>query len=168
MCTVTACFNTATGQMTKKFMKKYRFPQRQQNQINQQISFQKKLFHVTLCILSPVEQGFSNCGSQPQMGPWSQLAWQIRYKAFVNFTRKLKVGLQWVYFYCILRGNTVLHALSCLLGCLLELSNDNNQPSTTRHALLHHDCFNILTNIDVTAFILTQRQLVFRTLGLVY
>jgi len=42
----------------------------------------------------------------------------------------------------------VLHAVSCLLGCLPDLSNDNNSPSTTSHALLHHDAFNVglLTN----------------------
>ena len=41
-------------------------------------------------------------------------------KGFVIFTRKLKVGLQWIYFYYVLRCSTVLHAVSCL-GCLLEL-----------------------------------------------
>ena len=52
---------------------------------------------------------------------------------------------------------TVFHAVSCLLGCLPELSNDNNnQPSTTSVALLRHDCFNVLTNIDLIAFILTR------------
>jgi len=49
-------------------------------------------------------------------------------------------------------GNTVLHAVSCLLGCLPAISNDNNQPST-RYALLCHDCFNVLTNIGLIAFI---------------
>jgi len=52
-----------------------------------------------------------------------------------------------VYFYCIFRGNTVLHDVSCLLGCLPALSSDKNQPSTS-HALSRHDCFNVLTNID--------------------
>jgi len=37
----------------------------------------------------------------------------------------------------------LLYAVSCLLGCLPELSNDNNQPSTTSNALLRHDYFNI-------------------------
>jgi len=39
----------------------------------------------------------------------------------------------------------VFHAVSCLLGCLPELSNDNNQPSITSYAFLqvmHHDHFN--------------------------
>jgi len=30
-----------------------------------------------------------------------------------------------------------------------------NQPSTRSYTLLHHDCFNVLTNIDLIAFILT-------------
>jgi len=47
----------------------------------------------------------------------------------------------------------VFHAVSCLLGCLPELPNDDNQPSTTIDALLRHDCFNVLTNIDLFAFI---------------
>jgi len=29
------------------------------------------------------------------------------------------------------RDNTLLHAVSCLLGCLPDLSNDNNPPITT-------------------------------------
>jgi len=55
--------------------------------------------------------------------------------------------------------------LSCLLGCLPELSNDNNQPGTS-HALLHHDGFKVLTNIELITFIPTRRQLVFRALSL--
>jgi len=51
----------------------------------------------------------------------------------------------------------MLHAVSCLLGCLPKLSNDNNQPSTS-YALLHHDCITVLTNIDLIAFIPTQRH----------
>jgi len=43
----------------------------------------------------------------------------------------------------------VLHALSYLLEWLRELSNDNNQPSTTIYALLYHDGFNALTSTDV-------------------
>jgi len=39
----------------------------------------------------------------------------------------------------------MLYAVICLLGCLPELSNDNNQPSTS-YALLPHDCFNVLTD----------------------
>jgi len=47
----------------------------------------------------------------------------------------------------------VLYAVSCLLGYLPEdeLSNNNNQPSTS-YALLQHDCFNILTNIDLIGY----------------
>jgi len=30
-----------------------------------------------------------------------------------------------------------------------ELSNDNDQPSATSYALLRHDCFNVMTNIDL-------------------
>jgi len=51
----------------------------------------------------------------------------------------------------------VLHAVSCLLGCLSEL-RDNNQPSTAKYALLRHDCFNVLTGIDSTAFLPTGRH----------
>jgi len=46
----------------------------------------------------------------------------------------------------------------CLLGCLPDLSNDNDQPSTTRYGFLRHDCFNLLTNIDLVAFIPTRRH----------
>jgi len=52
-------------------------------------------------------------------------------------------------------GITVFHAVTCLLGCLPELTNDNNGPSTS-YALLRHDCFNPLTNIDLITFILTR------------
>jgi len=52
-------------------------------------------------------------------------------------------------------GNAVLHDVSCLLGCLPELSYDKSQLSTTSYALSRHDCFNVLTNIDVFAFIPT-------------
>jgi len=65
-------------------------------------------------------------------------AWQIRCEIFINFTRKLKVGLQWIYFYCIFRGNSVLYAVSCVPGC------GNDQPSTSC-ALLRLDYFNVLT-----------------------
>jgi len=50
----------------------------------------------------------------------------------------------------------VLHDISCLLGCLLELSNDNiiNQAQQFMRCLLsRHDCFILLTNIDLFAFI---------------
>jgi len=52
----------------------------------------------------------------------------------------------------------VLNAVTCLLGCLPELSSDNTQPRNTSYALLRHHCFNILTNIDPIAFILTRRH----------
>ena len=52
-------------------------------------------------------------------------------------------------------GKTVFQAVSCLLGCLPELSNDNNQLSTTRYALVPHRCCNVLTDIDLIAFIPT-------------
>jgi len=78
-------------------------------------------------------------------------------KVFVNFTKKLTVGLQLIYFYCIFRDSTVLHAVSCLLGCSFEL-HDNNQPSTAKYALLCHDCFDVLTSIDFTAFLPTGRH----------
>jgi len=52
----------------------------------------------------------------------------------------------------------MLHVVSCLLGCLPELSNDNNQQRATSYVLLHHDGFNILTNIDFIAFLGTQRR----------
>jgi len=48
------------------------------------------------------------------------------------------------------RGNTTLHAVSCLLGCLPELSNDNKS-NTTSYTLLHHDCFCVLANINLIA-----------------
>jgi len=60
-------------------------------------------------------------------------------------------------FYCIFSGSIVLYAVSCLLGWLPELSNQNNQPSTTSYALLCHDCSNVLTNINLIAFITTRR-----------
>jgi len=55
------------------------------------------------------------------------------------------------------RNSTVFH-VSCIPGCLPELSNDNNQPSTKSYALLGHDYFNLMTNIDLIAFILTRRH----------
>jgi len=36
--------------------------------------------------------------------------------------------------------------------CLSELSKNNNQLSTS-YALLRHDCYNALTNIDLVVFI---------------
>jgi len=55
-------------------------------------------------------------------------------------------------------SNTVFQAVSylaSLLGCLPELSNNNNQLNTS-YALLRHDCFNLLTNIDLVGFIPTR------------
>jgi len=52
----------------------------------------------------------------------------------------------------------VIDVVNCLLGCPPVLSNDNNQPSTTSFALLRHHCFNVLTNIDLVAFIPTRRH----------
>jgi len=37
---------------------------------------------------------------------------------FANVPRKLKVSLKLHYFYCTFRGNSVFHAISCLLGYL--------------------------------------------------
>ena len=54
------------------------------------------------------------------------------------------------------RGNTVFDAASCLLGCLPDLSDDDNQPSATAYTLLGHDCFDILTNVDLIAFVLIR------------
>ena len=52
---------------------------------------------------------------------------------FCTLYKKIKtraaVNIFLLYFY----GNAVLHAVSCLIGCLPELSDDNNQPSTTSH-----------------------------------
>jgi len=57
------------------------------------------------------------------------------------------------------RGNVVVHAVSCLLGCLPELSTDNNnQLSTTSYALSRRDFFNVLTNIGLIALIPTRRH----------
>jgi len=47
----------------------------------------------------------------------------------------------------------VFHAVSCLLVCLPELLNNNNQPSTASYTLLHRDFFNLLTNIDLIHWI---------------
>jgi len=54
---------------------------------------------------------------------------------------RVPVPLHPCSFCCIFRGNIVLDVVSCLLGCLPELSNDNNQPSTMSCALLRHDFF---------------------------
>jgi len=67
----------------------------------------------------------------------------------------------------LLRDSIVLYDDSCLLGSLSEPSNDKNQLSTTGYALSRHDCFNVLTNIDLFAFTPTRTMLVFGTLGLV-
>jgi len=73
----------------------------------------------------------------------TNLAWSAKSTACSEST---------AFFNSLFRGNTVLHAVSCLLGCLSQLSNDKNQPSTS-YALSRHDCFNVLTNIDFFAFI---------------
>jgi len=70
------------------------------------------------------------------LGLESQLAWQIRYNNFCKNCKKMKVGLQWIYFYCIciFRGNIVFYAVSCLLWCLRELSNlSKNQAQRVMH-----------------------------------
>ena len=91
-------------------------------------------------------QGFSNYGLRPHLrlrnvilGSQNKLVWQIRYKNFCKLYKKFKslnksaVNLFLLHFW----SNAVLHAVSCLLGCLPEISNDNNQPSTTTYMLLH-------------------------------
>jgi len=60
----------------------------------------------------------------------------------------------------MLKKQVELPSTSCLgtmlcfmLSVLPELSNDNNnQASTTSYVLLRHDCFSLLTNIDLIAF----------------
>jgi len=39
-----------------------------------------------------------------------------------------------------------------------ELSNDNDQLSTTSYTLLRHDCFKVPTNVDLVAFIPTRKH----------
>jgi len=51
----------------------------------------------------------------------------------------------------------MFHVVNCLLGCPPQLSNYNNQPSTSS-ALLRHDYFNVLTNFDFVVSIPTHRQ----------
>ena len=72
---------------------------------------------------------------------------------FVNFRRKLKVGLQWICF------TAFLEAISCLMlsvvyydVCLVcqTMINQTQQPM--------RDCFNVLTNTNRIAFILTRRH----------
>ena len=81
-----------------------------------------------------VEQGFSNYGSRPQMGPrnvisgfQNQLAWQIRCNNFCKISKKIEsrpaVNLFLMNFY--FRGNILLYAVSCLLWFLPELANNN-------------------------------------------
>ena len=50
----------------------------------------------------------------------------------------------------------MFHNVSCLLGCLPELSNDENQQRKISYALSRHDYFNVLTNIELFASILTR------------
>ena len=93
-------------------------------------------------------QGFSNYGRRPQMWSWNVISgretnWLDKsdITIIVNFTRKSKVGRQWIYFYCIFSGYIVICAVSCL-GSLPELPNDNGQPSTS-YVLSRHDCLNV-------------------------
>ena len=88
-------------------------------------------------------------------------------KVFVSFTRKSRtsVNLFPLYF----RGNIVLHAVSCLLGCLLELSNDKNQLSTTSFALSRHDCLTYWLVMESQDFVSVSRLVsrpIFACLGL--
>jgi len=82
------------------------------------------------------EQGFSNYGLRPQMGPWNvisgsqnQLARQIRYNNFCKIYNKIEsrpaVNLFLLHFY--FWGNIILYAVSSLLWFLPELSNDNKK-----------------------------------------
>jgi len=87
------------------------------------------------------------------MGPQTNLLVKSDIKVFEIFSRRLKIGLQRIYFYSIFRGNTVVHAVGCLWGCV---SNDNNPPYTS-YALLRQDYFNVLTNIYLIQFIATRR-----------
>jgi len=48
----------------------------------------------------------------------------------------------------------LLYAVSCLPGCLSELSNDNNYQPIKHNKL----GVNVLTNIDLFAFIPTRRR----------
>jgi len=93
-----------------------------------------------------LRQGFSNYGSRPHLGPRNvilgsrkKLPWQIRYKCFCKLYKKIKGRLALSLFLLHFRGNSVLHSVTCLPGCLPEPSNDNDQPNTTSYALLRHD-----------------------------
>ena len=84
-----------------------------------------------------LEQGFSKYGSRPHLrsrnvilGWRNKLAWQTDKNA-CKLYKKIKGRPAVNLFYCLFRGNIVLYAVSCLLGCLPELSNDNNQPSSS-------------------------------------
>jgi len=44
-------------------------------------------------------------------------------------------------FYCNFGGNIVLYAVSCLMWCLPELSNDNNQPTKHSKLCVATSCF---------------------------
>jgi len=73
-----------------------------------------------------IEQAFLKYGSRPQTGRETNWLDKSDMPIFVKFTRKLKVSLQWIYLYCIFifRDIIVLYAVSCLLWCLPELSNE--------------------------------------------
>jgi len=48
-----------------------------------------------------VNQGFSKYGSRPHLGS-KQIGLRNQLTIFVNLTRKSKVGVQWLYFYCMI------------------------------------------------------------------
>ena len=107
-----------------------------------------------------LEQDFSNCGLRVATanGVVKQTTWQFRCTRFCNLCKKTRSRPAVSFFYYIFRGNAVLHAVSCSLGCLPELSNDNNQPSTASYALLLHGGFSVLANIDFVAFTVIRRH----------
>ena len=120
-----------------------------------------RIICIQLGFLEGLSHGFSNYGSSPHLRSrkvnlGSRTNWLVKsdLKVFELISRKLKVGLQRIYFYFIFRGNTVLHAARCLLGCL---PNDNNQASTS-NVLLRHHYFNVLTNIDLIEITATRRH----------
>jgi len=104
------------------------------------------------------------CDLRPHLG-WRNVIlgsrnkwWQIWYTSFCKLCKKSRSRPVVNLFLLHFSSNTMLHAVSYLLGCLRELSNHNNQPSTTSYALLHHGVFNAQTNIALVAFIQTRRH----------
>jgi len=72
-----------------------------------------------------IEQGFSDYASRPNLGRRNVILgretnWleKSNITIFVKFTRKLKISLELIYFFCIFifKGNIVLYAFICLLG----------------------------------------------------